>query len=202
VLKTQGVRLIRVFRGRYNKWVGVVKRSDQPYQSHVPVLLAIARVLKPRSVAELGMGDYSTTLFLDRNLFPTVERLSSFEDDEEWFAKIEQKFRDDTRFEPHLVPSPMWKTALKLPAKQFDLIFIDDSDEIGRMKTILALRLTKGITRGPVTLVHDVELPLLRLATLAFPKRKYFRGLSPQTGALCWAGREGDEDPALGDFRP
>ena len=177
---------LRAFaRGRYDQWISLAKQSDLPYQSHVPVLIALARLLKPRAVAELGMGDYSTSVFLDRNLFPTVERLSSFETDQEWFDKVRKKHGDDSRFEPQLVPSPMWKTAIKLRADAFDLIFVDDLGEIGRMKTILALRLAKGITRGPVIVVHDVERPRVRAATLVFPNRKYFRDLSPQTGALC-----------------
>jgi predicted O-methyltransferase YrrM len=181
-----GRGLARMVRRRYSKWIGLATRSDQPYKSHGPVLIELARILKPRAVAELGMGDYSTSMFLDRNLFPTVERLSSYENNSEWFAKVRQKHENDFRFKPHLVPTPMWKTALRFQANQFDLIFVDDSDECGRTKTILALRLTRGITRGPVVVVHDVELPMLRAATCVFPNRKYFSGLSPQTGALCW----------------
>ena len=183
---------VRAFaRGRYDKRIRLAKRSDQPYQSHLPALIELASLLKPRIIAEFGMGDFSTDVFLDRKLFPTVERLSSFENDKEWFVKIQQKHRADLRFDPHLVPSPMWKTAMRLHADDFDLIFVDDSNQMGRIKTILALRLARGITRGPVVVVHDVELPSLRVATLVFPYRKYFFDLSPQTAVLCWNSQRG-----------
>jgi predicted O-methyltransferase YrrM len=182
-----GVGLRSLVRGRYDKWIGLTKPSDQPYQSHVPVLTELAGLLKPRRVAEFGMGNYSTSVFLDRNLFPSVERLSSFENDREWFANIQQKHHNDSRFDPHFVTSPMWKAAITLRADEFDLVFVDDSSRANeRVKTILALRLARGITCGPLVVVHDVDQPRYRAATLLFPKRRYFRASSPQTGALCW----------------
>jgi hypothetical protein len=42
---------------RYNQWIGPAKRSDQPYQSHMPAWMEIAALLKPRRVAEFGMGN-------------------------------------------------------------------------------------------------------------------------------------------------
>jgi predicted O-methyltransferase YrrM len=186
-----GIGRFGFIKERFNRWIGLAKRSDQPYKSHMPVLIGLAESLKPRRVAEFGMGDCSTSLFLNRDLFPTVERLTSFENDREWFLAIKNKHLNDSRFDPHLVPPMMWKTAMTLRADEFDLIFVDDSNQLGRVKTLLALRLATQVTRGPVIVVHDVELPRLRAATLVFPRRKYFSELSPQTAVLCLASGKG-----------
>ncbi|HLY41332.1 MAG TPA: hypothetical protein VKR52_08960 [Terracidiphilus sp.] len=150
------------------------------------MLIQLAQSLKPRRVAEFGMGYFSTSVFLDRTLFPSLEHLTSFEDDPEWFSVVTQKHAQDPRFEANLVSTPMWKISIKLRASDYDLVFIDDSKQSrDRLKTILALRLARGITKGPVVVVHDVEQPRYRIATMLFPNRKYFHELCPQTGVLC-----------------
>jgi predicted O-methyltransferase YrrM len=171
---------------RYNRWIGLVRASEEPFKTHVPVLIQLAQSLKPRNVVEFGMGYFSTSVFLDRTLFPSVERLTSFEDDPQWFSMIAKKHSPDPRFEPHLVSTPMWKVSRKLRASDYDLVFVDDSKQSrDRVRTILALRLARGITKGPVVVVHDVEQPRYRAATMVFPNRKYFHELCPQTGVLC-----------------
>jgi predicted O-methyltransferase YrrM len=176
----------------YYKSIGLVEAFEEPYRSHVPVLIQLAQSLKPRRIAEFGMGRYSTSVFLDRTVFPFVEKVTSFEDDSEWFSIITQEHPPNSRFEANLVSSPMWKTALRLRACDYDLIFVDDSkNDRDRARTLLALRLAKGITKGPVVVVHDVELPRLRAMTLLFPSRTYFRHFRPQTGVLCWKPRQG-----------
>jgi hypothetical protein len=177
----------RLAKEYFNRSIGLVGISEEPYKSHVPILIQLGQSLKVRRIAEFGMGHFSTSIFLDRSLFPLVEELKSFDDDPEWFSVIANKHAADSRFNASLVPPPMWKTALKLRAFNYDLVFVDDSRSGGeRAKSLLALRMSRGITKGPVVVVHDVELPVLRAATWAFPNRKYFRDFCPQTGALCW----------------
>jgi len=184
------MNLRRLAKTGFNRWIGLVEVSAEPYRTHVPVLIQLAQLLKPRRIAEFGMGHFSTSIFLDRVCFPLVERLTSFEDDSEWFAVIAKKHSQDLRFEPNLVPGPMWKTAVKLRASDYDLVLVDDSKtECDRAKTLLALRVAQRITKGPVVVVHDAELPRVRVATLVFPNRMYFYDLCPQTGVLCWKRR-------------
>jgi hypothetical protein len=181
------LRSLRILvRESFDEWVGKKEISSQPYQTHLPTLLKLAQTLRPRRIAEFGMGWHSTGVFLNRQLFPTVERLVSFEDDPAWFNAIKAKHGHDTRFDSRLVSPPMWKTALHLHAEDFDLVFVDDSrTEVERSKTLLALRLSSGITKGPAVVVHDAELPRLRAATLLFPAREYVTELTPQTVILC-----------------
>jgi predicted O-methyltransferase YrrM len=182
--------LRKLAREHYNHWIGLAGISDEPYKTHVPVLIKIAQSLRPRSIAEFGMGNFSTSIFLDRELFPSVERLTSFEDDPGWFSMIVQKHSQDLRFEPILVSGSVWKAALKLRASDYDLVFVDDSKHArDRVRTLLALRMARGITKGPVIVVHDVNEPRYRAATLFFPNRTYFSDLCPQTGVLCWKAR-------------
>ncbi len=174
-------------KGFYNKLIGLEESSEEPYRSHIPVLMQLSQSLKPRRIAEFGMGHFSTSVFLDRARFPFVEKLTSFEDDPEWFSIITKEHPPNPGFEANLVSSPMWKAAIKLCASDYDLIFVDDSKNVrDRAKTLLALRRAKGITKGPLVVVHDVELWQLRAITFLFPGRKYFRELCPQTGVLCW----------------
>jgi predicted O-methyltransferase YrrM len=178
--------LRRLARRYYNDWIGLAEISEQPYSTHVPVLLQLAQSLKPRRIAEFGMGHFSTSIFLDRMLFPSVEQLTSFEDDPEWFSTIEHKHSRDARFDAHLVLTPMWKAARRLRASDYDLVLVDDSKRAGdRVRTLLALRLARGVTKGPVVVVHDVDQPRYRAATFLFPDRSYCNELSPQTGVLC-----------------
>jgi predicted O-methyltransferase YrrM len=171
----------------FDKSIGLAGISKEPYSSHVPVLIHLAQSFEVRRIAEFGMGHFSTSVFLDRTLFPLVEQLTSFDEDPKWFAVIAQKHASDPRFQASLVPSPMWKTALKFRASDYDLIFVDDSKSgRDRAKTLLALRMARGIAKGPVVVVHDVELPVLRAATWIYPNRTYFGNLCPQTAALCW----------------
>jgi predicted O-methyltransferase YrrM len=182
--------LRKLAREFFNKSIGLVGASEEPYSSHVSVLIQLAQSLKPHRVAEFGMGHFSTSVFLDRTLFPSVELLTSFEDDPEWFSLMTQKHPPDSRFEARLVSPPMWKAARKLRASDYDLIFVDDSkSDRDRAKTLLALRLAQGITKGPVVVVHDVNLPRIRAMTLIFPNRRYFRDSCPQTGVFCWKAR-------------
>jgi predicted O-methyltransferase YrrM len=181
------MNLRKLAKDYYDKSIGLVGSSEEPYGSHVSVLVQIAQSLRPHRIAEFGMGRFSTSVFLDRTVFPFVEKLTSFEDDPEWFSVITREHPPNSQFEANLVSSPMWKTALRLRASDYDLIFVDDSkNQRDRSKTLLALRLAKGITKGPVVVVHDVELPRLRAMTMLFPRRRYFRSLRPQTGVLCW----------------
>jgi predicted O-methyltransferase YrrM len=179
-----------VARNYYNDWIGLAEASEQPYKTHVPVLLQLAQSFKPRRIAEFGMGHFSTSIFLDRTLFPFVDQLTSFEDDPEWFSTIEHKHSRDTRFDARLVTTPMWKAAMRLHASDYDLILVDDSKRASeRVRTLLALRLAKGVTKGPVVVVHDVDQLRYRAATFVFPNRTYFHELAPQTGVLCWKRR-------------
>ena len=56
--------------------------------SHQPALRALAKFTKIRSVIEFGAGPYSTHLFLDREAFPDLASLVTFEHKEKWAEEV------------------------------------------------------------------------------------------------------------------
>ena len=98
------------------------------------------------SVLELGAGLFSTPTFLNRRVFPKLERIVSVEDDPNWAAQVQQA-NGDNRL-----------TVIKnLPAidSKFDLLFVDNSQsEFVRKDTI---RKVVQESEGSIVVVHDAE---------------------------------------------
>ena len=73
-----GMSLRTRARDRYSQWIGLVGASEEPGHTHVPIQVAGSL----QCIGEgTGMAHFSRSLSLDRLLFPSVERLTSFEDD-------------------------------------------------------------------------------------------------------------------------
>lgn len=155
-----------------------------PYGTHLPVLIALASVIRPRRVLELGSGTFSTALFLDREVFSTLEVLESYEDDHEWAAAVQSAVGQDPRLDLRMVPAV--KTSVPEDLASFDLIFIDDSrTPAERSETIR--RVEERHPRGLV-LIHDYEQRSYRVAARGFDNRRAFRVFTPQVG-VCWNDR-------------
>jgi len=131
-------------------------RSDEPFATHVPVLVAISHSLGARRVLELGCGPYSTGLFLDRRCFPQLETLVSIENDGEWYRTISAKFAEDGRLRLVLVDGAVAAQIQTLDVSGFDLIFIDDSktgaERVGSIEAVLT-----RISRETAVVIHDFE---------------------------------------------
>jgi hypothetical protein len=56
--------------------------ASDPYASHLGLLTRIGPGIT--QVLELGAGQYSTPLFLDRAVYPDLKRLVSIEPDRKW----------------------------------------------------------------------------------------------------------------------
>src|SRR5450759_2469319 len=84
-------------------------RSEFAYATHVPYLTGIAKLAEVRRVVEFGCGEYSTLTFLDREVFPALERLDSFEDDPQWIEKVRVMAAGDKRMRLMLQEGPMWE---------------------------------------------------------------------------------------------
>ena len=154
-----------------------------PYATHLPVLSAVASVIKVRSVLELGSGPFSTSLFLDRRMFPDLEKLTSYEDDPSWAAAVTERVGTDPRLDFRVVES----VSHSVPADvgDYDLVFIDDSRlTVERTQTIesVAAMAPKGLVA-----IHDFELRSYRHAAKVFDHRRIFRTFTPQVG-FCWFG--------------
>lgn len=166
-----------------------VPRAATPYASHVPVLIALAKLVPFRRVLELGSGEHSTRLFLNRDLFPHVSAVRSIEDDVAWYEQVRSSLGGDPRLDYRLVAPPVAASASEFEAETFDLIFIDDSrGPAQRSSTIEAL----GRFARPeaIVVVHDFENRLLRAgAARARTWQCKYRmiGLNPNVGVL-WNG--------------
>src|SRR5216684_7825933 len=85
----------------------VPPRAQDPYGTHVPILVGLGRLLHVRQVLELGAGRHSTLTFLDRNIFPELERMDSYETDEQWRDEVLAVARYDPRLSVTLIDGPM-----------------------------------------------------------------------------------------------
>jgi len=170
-------------RWAWNYLIRPAPRSPAPYGSHVPVLLVLSKLLKPRRVLELGCGVFSTPTFLDIECFPSLEHLVSIETSSEWVEAVSRIVGGDSRWQPQLLTGV---APLIGSLDGFDLIFVDDGrDTIERSKTlrtVLAARPTCPVA------VHDAEAPRLRTALLLRGPYVIFDAFTPQTG-LCNLGR-------------
>ncbi len=150
------------------------------------MLLALGRRLKVRSILELGCGEHSTLAFLDRNCFPGLERLDSYENALGWAKKIQAKAAGDSRFQLNFVQGTIEAAVAQCDLEAYDLIFADDSTAIEQRSATIGALARRQPSR-PVLVMHDFEQPPYRGAARPFRRRYRFTGLSPNTGA-AWNG--------------
>jgi predicted O-methyltransferase YrrM len=145
---------------------------SDPYGSHLPTLAYVLAKVQPKRVLELGMGRYSTPMFL---YWPSVEWLHSLETDPEWA----EEFTDDK-----LLVSLVDDVAENLPdLTAYDLVFIDDSDNAtDRQRTIRAV-LSK---EHPVTVIHDADFPPYVQAMAEFVDDVWVIGDEKPVTAVIW----------------
>jgi len=115
--------------------------------SHVPVLVYLAKQYDFKNVLEIGSGELSTSLFLDKGIFKKLESLTSVEEDSEWLQKMQQLHKDDIRL--NIID--------KVPANlyPYDLIFIDGPQNEDRR-----IKMIKYFTRDALPsllVIHDME---------------------------------------------
>lgn len=116
--------------------------------THIPILIAVARIQAIRTVLELGTGWYSTPTFLNRKVFPALETLVSVEDNPKWYLAAKAAHERDPRFE-------LTDTLPASFAHHYDLIFVDNSDShITRANTIHRVAEESS---GSLVVIHDAE---------------------------------------------
>src|SRR5574341_819530 len=130
------MRLATTFRSRLSRlgdaacrlWdscvLRVPPRAENPYATHVPVLVALARVIPVRRVLELGCGRYSTFTFLNRVAFPQLEQLYSLENDRDWAARIAAEAGTDARLSLRFVDGLLAAAVAAMELSSYDLILI------------------------------------------------------------------------------
>lgn len=99
------------------------QKHPPAWGSHIPALKSISNAFDIRTVIEFGAGEFSTKTFLDRDIFPNLERLISYEHDNGWIKRLRKEIDDDRwTFMYCHVESMLEAAGFAEPA---DLVFID-----------------------------------------------------------------------------
>jgi hypothetical protein len=149
-----------------------------PYGSHVPVLAAVAQAFHVRSVVEFGAGKFSTSAFLDRALFPDLERLISVETNGEWATSAGG---DDPRHRMMLCERETDFFSSEVSEAAYDLAFVD-----GPLET-RPLIIPAASALAPLVVVHDAEQKPLNELLLATYRHVVF--------FVAWNDRNAKEHP-------
>jgi hypothetical protein len=145
------------------------------YQTHEPILRSIGKLFPEiKRVLEYGSGIYSTGLFLDRDVFPNLEKLDSTENDCGWITKTRERFGNDCRW--LLVGDDEVD-----PTNEYDLVMIDSSSRESRCRTadkLIALEFSG------IVVFHDTEAEWYQSSLEKFPYRYKFNQFLPNTDVL------------------
>jgi len=150
--------------------------NDAAYVTHLPFLTRLGPGV--RTVLELGAGKYSTSLFLNRDIYPDLTQLVSVEHVREWIELLPQ----DSRLMTIIVEDPAVNVLPHLAPIKFDLVFVDNSPCEYREKAILWLKQHTHRTR---VVIHDFEYDAYRAAAAGFTYTEEDRSLTPWT-AMVW----------------
>jgi hypothetical protein len=151
-----------------------------PYTTHLPVLIGLARLFSVRRVLEFGCGRFSTLTFLDRQAFPHLETLVSQETERDWMERVRTMTHSDPRVSFIFQPYSMAVGIHELDLDQFDLVFVDDSATIeDRAATIRAVMARPFAV--PLVVFHDMENPFYQPLVNGYLDRFEFTAFTPNT---------------------
>src|SRR5271157_4885712 len=97
----------RYLRLLYDASIQLQPRHETPYATHMPILVGLGFLCRPRKVIEFGSGEFSTALFLDRSVFPSVEEVVSYENDAVWFSQVCSCLGGDARLHMQSISGEM-----------------------------------------------------------------------------------------------
>lgn len=179
--------LVRSYaKSLYCRALGIAARSEQPHATHIPVLVGVAAAFLPERVVEFGSGDFSTLALLDKMVFPSVLSVESYENDAYWMQKMTARVAGNQRVKLRYFEGRMREAVRGADLAVADLVFIDDSlTGWERARTIKEVAKICG--ERPIMLVHDYELPGIRMACRRFEHRVAFTRFTPQSCAV-WNG--------------
>jgi predicted O-methyltransferase YrrM len=164
------------------------ERAAVPAATHLPVLIGLGTLFPVRTVLEFGAGSFSTLSFLDRSLFPSVERVVSFETDPDWKRRVEAQAGEDERLTVTLIDTNVPRAAAGCNFSTFDLVFVDNGpSERVRAETIKEV--VAHIRDRELVVIHDFEYLSYQRAAKAARHRFCFDGYCPHTGVV-WNDRE------------
>jgi len=162
--------------------------AGSPFATHLPVLIGLSFAVRLRRVLELGAGVYSTRLFLNRAVFPTLEVLHSYENHHYWYNQVLPSVQQAPRATLTMCEGPMSTAVSSMSLEDYDLILIDDSQTLQeRCHTIQAVATSSKMIK--LCVIHDYNNKEYRHAAKRFSCRFRLDALHPETG-VCW--RDGE----------
>ncbi len=170
----------------YCRALGIVAQSEQPFATHIPVIVGVAAACLPQRLVEFGSGNYSTLAFLDETVFPSLVQVESYENNLYWMQQMEAKLAGNPRVVCRFFEGRMRGAVSGANLTEADLIFIDDSPS-GWERSHTLIEVARNCGDRPITIVHDYELPTLRLTCRMFEHRFAFTTFTPQCCAV-WNG--------------
>ena len=158
-------------------------RAANDHATNIPVLCALGLLFEVRSVLELGSGLFSTLSFLNKDLFPDLEFIHSYENNPEWHAKVNEQTRRDNRITLTYVDGPLAVLVPGIELSTYDLIFIDDGTKAAvRAESIKAV--VRHHSPHNVIVVHDFDVETYIRAAEGVSKQFTMKAYNPHTGIL------------------
>lgn len=135
------------------------------YATHLPILYLLSRFFKFEYIHEFGIGMNSTPVLCDKEVY-NVKRVTSYEDDVDWFKKIHTTVRELNKKDDHIVGvlasykqmASLYSEYEFAHAGKRTLTLVDNSDEVGRRHLIKSIVSNSHFgSHGCITVFHDAE---------------------------------------------
>jgi hypothetical protein len=162
----------------------LVKRNQNPFSTHIPVLVGLSLISKWNNILEFGSGVLSTPLLANKKIFEHATHVTSYENDINWFHQVREVVMTNPTVSLRYVEGGMSSAVNPGEVAESDLIFIDDSAVCAqRVQTIRQVVKYKP----KCVLIHDFEVFRYRFAARRMPNTHVFKAFIPNTG-LLWVG--------------
>jgi hypothetical protein len=177
-------RIKRFLRILFDFAIRLPPKDPTPYATHVPILVGLSVLCQPKRITEFGSGDFSTALFLNPSVFPSIEEVISFENDRKWFERVRASFSSE-RLRLQYVDADL-ASVVSPSSVRGDLIFIDDAINTNQ-RAVTVAAVARSCPRGVPVVIHDADQWRMRLVLRKFQHSYIFKVLNPQT-AIAWNG--------------
>ena len=187
-LQARGDRLVASWEKLTGK---LVERQPEAlaFATHVPILVALARIKTIENILELGCGTFSTLTFVNPAAFPHLKKLRTVENDPQWAKKIRAQVATDHRVEFVEYEGQVYSSVHEMNLEDFDLILIDDS--VKATERAATIRQVSEKLNNAIVVMHDFECTIYRRAAKRFENVYRFKAFNPNTG-VAWAGNKLD----------